>query len=461
VSRGPRADASLRARRWDVLVLGSALPGLVAALRLAQAGLRVMIAEEDTAARTPAALREPFLLPGGFGAGALDACLRAVGAPLIERRGLVHDEVAYQVLLPETRVEVGGRERTAQELVAWGLAKPEEAEVFIAALEKAAAQALEHLLEGGMLRRGLRGLGRGGSTRPGVVSALPPLSLALDEWADVQLRGLSGLAVSQPSSEAALRLLGAGLAGAQRFPKPGDGLRALLRRRLTALHVEFRTLGCPFRLVELGPHPGLARLGPQDVWLGRALLLNAPAPCLGAALRRWEQEVPPFLEAPAPTHRRLSLQLRALQEVVPEPLAPRALLAPAEPGGGPSVITLAQYPSSRGSRFAELVASGIVPDEPDQIQAQAAAMEEAVRQLMPFSAQRLRASPLSPRPLWDDEDAVLEPPPGSAWPAPLDIHVAGRRPVYHLHRKLVRGVGVEGELLLGWRAGDLIAEELA
>jgi len=461
MSRPLGADASLRARRWDILVLGSALPGLVAAVRLARSGLRVLIAEEEAAARTPALLREPFLLPGGFGTGAVYACLRAVGAPLIERRGLLHDEVAYQVLLPETRAEFGAAPRTAQELVAWGLAKPEAAQAFVSTLERAAEASLAHLLEGEMLRRGLRVLGRGVVPRRDPPLALPPVPASLEEWLRVQLRGLSGLAESEPSPEAAVRLLGAGLLGAVRFPKPDDGLRGLLRRRLQALHAEFRTLGCPFQLVELGAHPGLARLGPGDVWLGRALVLNAPVACLGAALRHWEQDVPPFLDAPSPTHRRLSLHLRALREVVPEPLAPRALLAGAVSERGPSVVTLAQHPSSRGSRFAELVATTIIPDEPDQLEAAAALLDEAVRTLMPFSERRLKASPLPPRPLWDDESAVLDPPAQSGWPEPLDIHVAGRRPLYHLPREPVAGVGVEGELVLGWRAGDLIAEELA
>jgi flavin-dependent dehydrogenase len=46
----PIASAeSFRVRRWDALVLGGALPGLVAAVRLAKRGARVLMLEEDRA----------------------------------------------------------------------------------------------------------------------------------------------------------------------------------------------------------------------------------------------------------------------------------------------------------------------------------------------------------------------------------------------------------------------------
>ena len=46
-----------RTRRWDVLVLGSALPGMVAAIRLALRGARVLIVEEEVATENFAGLR--------------------------------------------------------------------------------------------------------------------------------------------------------------------------------------------------------------------------------------------------------------------------------------------------------------------------------------------------------------------------------------------------------------------
>ena len=130
-------DAHHRARRWDAIVLGGALPGLVAAVRLGMARLRVLVVEEDAAAREPALSREPFFLTGGGSETVLGACLQALGIPMIDRRGLEADPIAYQVLLPDVRVEVGGAIATAEELVAWGLAKPEAAREILRALEAA------------------------------------------------------------------------------------------------------------------------------------------------------------------------------------------------------------------------------------------------------------------------------------------------------------------------------------
>ena len=58
-------------------------------------------------------------------------------------------------------------------------------------------------------------------------------------------------------------------------------------------------------------------------------------------------------------------------------------------------------------------------------------------------------------------DAWLEDPePGDGWPSEIDLRVSGRPAVYRLDRSQVAGLGVEGDLLLGWRSGDVIASEL-
>jgi hypothetical protein len=98
---------------------------LIAAVRLAMGRLRVLVVEEETAARQPATVREPFFLAGSGSGGVLDACLRALALPLIDRRRLASESIAYQVVMPDARVDVASPARTAEELVAWGLAKPD------------------------------------------------------------------------------------------------------------------------------------------------------------------------------------------------------------------------------------------------------------------------------------------------------------------------------------------------
>jgi hypothetical protein len=483
------SGAGRRARRWDVLVLGSALPGLVAAIRLAMAGKRVLVVEEERAARMPALLREPFLLPGAAPGNVLDPILRGLGFAPIERRAFESDAVAFQVLLPGARVEVGEAAATAEELVSWGLTKPEGAWDLVRSLKLAGQAELEAMLSAPLVRRsGLRGLSRqrparlGTAAAPGAsrgprdgpasgaasgharglpepaVSAPAPLARLLA----ATVRGLSNLAASQPSPEARARLLGASLGGGGAFRADGTLLRELLRRRLETVHGEMRTLGCPFELVRIGDDPGIARIGPDDAWLGRALLINAPASRMARALAGWGHPAPSFLAGPRITHRRLAVHLRALEEVVPEGMARRAILVldDAAPARDP-VITVARHASARGRRFAELVASAVVPDEPERLEEVAQWLEEAVVGLMPFSEGRVARAPLAALPLWDDEAALCDPEPQAGWPCEVSIRTPGRWPVFVLRREALAGLGTEGDLLLGWRSADAIRQELS
>lgn len=457
MARGLPPGAHLRARRWDVLVLGSALPGLAAAVRMGMAGLRVLIAEEDTAARTPDLLREPFFLPGG---PVLDGCLRALGVPLIERRSLEARDLSYQVLLPDARVDVGGVPLTAEELVAWGLAKPDAAASLLRGLAEAGRAEGQILLEGGWIRRSAirrTRMGGAGAAARGLPIDFPAAEGDLARFFDVQARVLASQPAAELTPEARARVLGGALAGGARFDAPDQTIRALLRRRLEALHGEIRTLGCPFGLVELGDAPGLARVGPDDAWLGRAMLLNAPGHRLAHALRSWRQDVPKPVTGEAPTHRRLAVHYVGLREAVPEPLADRAICWD---GGDDAPIEIAQLPSGRGRRFVELVLAREVPFDADD-EREAARMAAAVAEFVPDDARRAKRAPLAPRPLWDDEAARGPRTPGIGWPEPVDPRTPGRSAVYRIPRDGFASLGAEGELLLGWRIGDAIRDALA
>jgi hypothetical protein len=463
-------DAHHRARRWDVLVLGGALPGLVAAIRLGMARHRVLVVEEETAAREPVLAREPFFLTGGDSESLLGACLQALGIPMIDRRGFESTPVAYQVLLPDARVEVGGIAGTAEELSAWGLAKPERAREIVRGLEAASEAEWEAMREAPIVRRGaLRGLPRapvaGRSTRHlrGLPDSVAHPSAELAPFFEAQVQVLSGMGEGVPSPEARARLLGSALSGGSTFSKAESGLRGLLHRRITSLHGEFRTIDCPFEFIELGDHPGIARLGPDDFWLGRALVVNAPASLLARALEGWNRKPPQYLQGSPPRHRKLTLHMRAQRDVIPEALARRAILVsdPTPPVVGANAVGLTVHPSPSGGLFAEVVASAVVRDDPTSLGESAARIEEAVRRLMPFSQGRISRIPNRARPLWDDEAAVPGPGPGHGWPGEVEIHSSGRRPVFCLPREGLAGLGLEGELLLGWRAGDAIGAELS
>lgn len=460
MSRGLPRAASLRARRWDVVVLGGALPGLAAAIRLGMGGLRVLVVEEEVSAKTPDLVREPFFLPGGFGDGIVDACLRSLGIPVIDRRELVASELAYQVLLPDARIDVGGPHATAEELTAWGLAKPEAAQDLLRQLADAARAEAEALLAADASRANALRAGRKAPTLSVAARGLPAgmreLHAPLARFFALQLRALSNLGVATPSPEAQARLLGSALLGGTSLADPHGGLRALLRRRLATLHAEFRTLAGVFQFVEVSDHPGIAREQAGDVWIGRALLLNAPRAKLAAAQRGWGFEVPRFLDGAQPTARRFTLHLRALAEAIPEPLAARALLAS---DALPSGVALSVLPSPRGARFAEIVVR-TVGDEGGSDADLATRMREAVAELIPLGDPRVAAAPQAERPVWDDEAALVDPERGESPGALPPLRTGGRRPVYRLPREAGAAFGVEGDLLLGCQVGDAIRGEL-
>jgi hypothetical protein len=460
-----------RARRWDAVVLGSALPGLVAAARLAVAGQRVLVLEERAAAETPAVVREPFFLAGARG-GVLEACLRELNLPLIERRALEPDPVALQVVLPDARLDLGEPQLTVDELVAWGIAKPDPARALVRALANAAAAELAAMESAPVVKAGgLRGLARG-SARPSLHGrGLPveasdaegPLAALLDALA----RALSNLGSTAPPPEARARLLGLPLAGGASFATSELGLRELVVRRLLARHGEIRTLDRPFAFAATGDHPAVAVEGASELWAGRTLVVNAPAARLAEQLRRWERPVPAFLaEARAPGHRRVSIALRCESRVVPEGMG-RALVRvidPDRPAAGTNVVTVARHPRPEGEEGAapeqELVASAVVEDRPEAREAVEREIEAALRELMPFSeghGERLRWS----EPGWDDETVLGDPARGEGWPGEVDVRASSRPPVQVLPREGVAALGLEGDLLLGWRAGDALAADLS
>ena len=106
----------------------------------------------------------------------------------------------------------------------------------------------------------------------------------------------------------------------------------------------------------------------------------------------------------------------------------------------------------------DLVARVVLGPNLDAKQA-ARNVEVALRALMPFAGNSLVRQSHSP-PAWDDDDWLEERPAGSTWPGEAEIRVSSRPPVYRLDRPAVAGLGLEGDLLLGWRAGDTIGADL-
>jgi hypothetical protein len=459
-----RKNSGLRARRWDAIVLGGALPGLVAAARMGQRGHRVLVVEEEAAARLPASVRDPFYLGPPGGDGVVDACLAALKIGLRDRRRIEADGITYQMVSQEARIDVGSPAHTARELVSWGLAKPEQARDIVRNLAEAAQSQLPALLDAPLVRRsGLRGLSRARpTTAPDIRRRdLPDLGFledpALQSFFMPQVEALSQVSGRALPTAARARLLGAALLGGGSFSSSEITLRRLLRRRVEELHGELRTVR-GFELVVVDPHPGIAMPSSREVWLGRVLILNAPPGLVGGALREQEQPLPPFLEAPPPTRSRLTLDLRCEPDVVPEGMERRVIAASRAPDGSARVVSIARWPGRAAHDPIQLVARMTIGAQDDPEEAREAIVN-AVRELMPFSEGRLLQRE-HPRPRWDDIEAICEADPGSTWPPEVDIRLSSRPPVYAIPREPLGALGTEGDILIGWRAGDAISEDL-
>jgi hypothetical protein len=119
-------------------------------------------------------------------------------------------------------------------------------------------------------------------------------------------------------------------------------------------------------------------------------------------------------------------------------------------------VTLRSFAAADGQT--DLVAAAAVHSSARR-QRLEAEIESQIAGLLPFSAGLLERQS-HPQPRWDDEDTLPDPVPGSSWPSPSELRLATRQPVYSLERAGVAALGSDGDLLLGWRAGDVISAEL-
>jgi len=455
-------DARHRARRWDAIVIGSGIPALVAAARLGQHEQRVLVVGEARASALPACVREPFFLAGARDGGILEVAMRELHVPLIDRRRIAPEPLAYQVVGDELRVDVGELATTVDELVAWGLAKPGPARSTLEALHEAAQRERDALLAAPFVRVGRRlGLGRsggGGGAGRGLPRSVGEASAGLGRVFAAQVRALASHAAGGPSSEACARILGGALVGGSAVETGGSGLRELLHRRVEALYGEFRSLAGRFDLVNASGLPGMVLEDTREVWLAKALVVAAAPSALRGALVS-ERAGGLVGGSRAGAVRRLPLLWRVERRVLPEGMAPRVVLLgddPADPQAG--VATLAVHRACEDAPTVDVV--GRVVLGPGRTAAQwADDVERRLRALMPFCEDGLERISLE-LPTWDDDDWLEEFPAGSAWPGEGDARVSSRPPVYRLDRAAAAGLGLEGEVLLGWRTGDAVAADL-
>jgi hypothetical protein len=451
----PAAEAH-RVRRWDAIVLGGALPGLVAAVRIAKAGHRVLLLEEARAGDEPEGRREPFFLCDAGPEGVLGSCLRALGIPLIDQKRMAPMDTGLQVILREARIDVGRPAETQAELAAWGIARADRSQPLFHGLAQAAAERRRVLLESPLVvPRRRPGIRERLARRPRTHEPASPIAELPPELERVVSALVLGLArdVDVPP-QIALRLLD-GAFGGRVGVAGGGGLRGILARRLEALHVERRSLPGPLRLCSVAGQPAIDPTHVDEVWSGRALVLNAPRCAIADAV---DGRVPSPLRAAAATWRTVSVRLRGPREALPRRMADRLLTAPtpeADTTAGPSRIRV--LPGRRPDE-ADVIASRCVPADSDASGVEAE-LERTLRDLIPFSRNHLERRAL-PSCVWDTDDLQDAPRGRPQWPPTCELRIATKPVVYALDRGDVAPLHSEGDLLLGWRGGDAIAAGL-
>ena len=428
----------------DVLVLGSTLGGLIAANYLARTGLRVVLLEEEVQAKRPALLREPFLLSGLGPGGPVRRVLRELALPLIEQREIRRGELALQVLLPGTRIDVGrGRAALARELEAHGFADAEVLRAWLDAVDAEAATTHAELWQEAAQRRG-RGISRllpEPNREPLTTSRrLPAPPNGLGEFVAAQLAALSALDSSQPLPAPAL-LLHMTREGAFRMPHAEAPFLGLFRRRLETLYGEIRPIGA-FGLVMDRKDVGLEL--PRGRLLARALVIAVPHEPLRAFLAKtgsppaWLRPSPPPLEAPIRI-------FRAERDALPQGMAERVIRA--DGTTGEPIHWLARSPDPSDRRIEWLVAFG--PG------AQHLPARRPLGELAPLAGGGIVAVDPGPTPAWDLDASGLR-----FLSAGTSPWLRQSPPVVTVGPELAPGLGFEGELLGARQVARSLAERL-
>jgi pyridine nucleotide-disulfide oxidoreductase len=430
--------------RSDVLVIGSSLGGLVAATYLARAGLRTVLVEEDTLAKRPPLLREPFALSGLEIEGPAHRVFRELALPLIEQRRIAQRSVSLQVLLPHARLDVhAGRRDFARELEAFDVCDPKEAQAFFEAVDARGDEIRARLVEGDagdagapLVRRLLAGAARNGSAE----ASLGPLPDGLGPVVTALLAGLSRLTPESPPGRDAALLLRATREGGFFMPDAGAPFLDLFRRRFLTLHGEIKTTG-DFALVNERGELGIEL--PRGRLFARGAILAAPIELLrrvstsAGTTPRWLAPRTPPVDMP--------LRLfRADPDALPVGLASRAVVVP---GAVEAMHWVSRYadPVQEGVEWLLVAGPG----------ATALPLDQPLGALNPFPDGGLVPIDLGPSPRWDrdaSDHRFLTPRSESL--------LRTKPPVFAVGAEIAPGLGFEGELLLARQAALRLAERL-
>ena len=431
----------------DVLVFGSSLGGFVAGAYAARAGLRVTLLEEESHAKRPPLLREPFLLSGAGMTGPIDGVLHELGAGPLKRRELLREPPALQVALPDARVALGGgSKRTADELTGYRLGSRDAIHRWLEAVLELGDASRGALVAAGAPDAGTRS--RSASLRarfrplrlPGLaLRPVPPGPERVDRVLAALAEGLSYQADLKPREAPALLVRGTldeGIRGVDAV----SGVLDLLRRRYTSLGGKIQPASSP--LLFGGRREFAVDLGREQL-VARALVLAAPGHLLRERVaadessRAWLREAPPAL--PIPTR-----LVRAQRSALSSGMGMRVVDAtdPKETRW----LTRTADPAEAGVEWVILRGSTLPSPSGD----------DPLGPLAPFARGRLQTVDPGPDAGWDLGGAEVRIA-GPGWRA-----LRARSPlILSVGPDVAPALGVEGETLGARRVGIWLGERLA
>jgi len=469
---------------FDAVVVGATLPGVVAASLLAERGARVLLLRDLI---PPASyegedgqpcLRRPFIAPGADAFPALTRVLSELKLHHEFVRSIAEPDPAYQVLLPEHRVDVWReRDRLAEELTReFGDRRCSRALESLKALEAALGESDEFFdgatplpadtwRERRVLSRRLRafpivsGENGGRDPLPGLEGGDPLRAVLLAPGLLAGRRADGG----EGRDHGLVRALGPIVRGLYRLPEGEDRFSQLLLERFRAKGGECWDGSAEFleskrSRLEAVRCEGGARCGFQ-------VLVSGAEPTrlqelLGDA--RATRKLEKLQNAAAPRGWLGTVNVIIRGEGVPEPLAERSFLIedPRRPLTGDNLLFLDLAPPADGKDGALRALRVCAVFGPKERPATADELGERVlarlRTVIPFLDEHLERTEVASQ-AGDGRDVFL-----AAWAAPHGGPLAGtlpcRGPLKNLvfaHRASLPGLGLEGELLAGYRAAGV------
>lgn len=463
---------------FDVVVLGSDLAATVAGAVLAHRGFRVLVAGSSVEERYTIG---PYVLPRaplafvGVESSALKRLLGEMNLVQLLKRRLEPNRPAYQLLLPDNRIDVG--DDLARE-ISREFAGVQKAAETVAARLGEVSETVESILSQDLILPPDGFWDRRDANRVGARLPDDDVDLQADLAGDHPLRALDTLpatfaADAAPRSAAGLaRLSDLHRRGTFRIDGGRQGLRALLLERLKTHSGEVRPDFIPEQIqTKRGKVTGVV-FGGETVGATHILCGMSAAEVASLVDRGGEKPGRRLAEAAqvVPSHHRYLLHLVAPLDALPDALG-RVAYAARDPNAPlENANALAIHLADGYGQHAVLSVEALATDPSREGLAKLRReMRAHLDELLPDVSRHLLCihSPhddVAPERIDGDAPPAIPMDPVFALPQPRPLgfcglpHATGIKHLLLASRQVLPGLGLEGELQAGWCAARLVLQ---